>query len=138
VALAQDHTATIVPSSEGLKWGESPALPKGHQIAVVIGDPAKAEPYVVRIRMPAGFTVPPHMHPNVENVTVLSGDFGVGEGDTADKEKSTKLKPGAFFSMPAGHHHYAHAVSDAVIQLHGVGPSGIEYVNPKDDPRKTN
>jgi hypothetical protein len=32
--------------------------------------------------------------------------------------------------------HYAFFPEETVIQLHGIGPQGITYVNPADDPRK--
>ena len=42
--------------------------------------------------------------------------------------------------MPKGHHHFAWAKGETVVQVHGVGPWAIVYVNPADDPRtaKTN
>jgi hypothetical protein len=40
--------------------------------------------------------------------------------------------------MPKGMHHYAWASGETVVQLHGVGPFAITYVNAADDPRKTN
>jgi hypothetical protein len=40
--------------------------------------------------------------------------------------------------MPKGMHHYAWASGETVVQLHGIGPFAITYVNAADDPRKTN
>lgn len=118
------------------KWMPAPALlPPGAQIAVVDGDPGKPGIFTMRLRMPAGYTIPPHFHPTDEHVTVLEGTFKVGMGDTYDASKLTALPAGTFGMLPTGMHHYAHTDDGATIQLHGVGPWSLKYVNPKDDPR---
>ena len=88
--------------------------------------------------MPAGFKVPPHTHPADENVTVISGTFNIAMGDKFDESKGTTLKAGGFFKAPRGMVHYAWFTESTVIQVHGVGPTGFTYVNPADDPRKSN
>ena len=40
--------------------------------------------------------------------------------------------------MPQGMSHYAWFTEDTVVQLHGMGPQGITYMNPADNPRKKN
>ena len=135
-AGADDHVAV---SADQLKWGPAPpAFPKGAQFAVVAGDPSKEGLYVIRLKVPAGYKVPPHFHPNDENVTVISGTFNIGMGGTFDEKKGTALKAGGFAIAPKGMQHYAWFTEEAVIQVHGVGPQGITYVNPADDPRKSN
>lgn len=134
--FASAQQATVV-QGDALKWGPaSPALPTGAQGAAVIGDPSKEGGYVTRVKLPAGYKVAPHVHPNDENVTVLSGMFHLGLGDKFDESKGKALKPGDFYQVPKGVQHYAWASQDTVIQLHGMGPGGINYVNPADDPRK--
>jgi len=113
----------------------SPALPKGAQQAIVVGDPAKEGGYVVRSKLPAGYKVPPHTHPNDENVTVISGTFYIGFGDKFDESKGQAVKAGGFVQAPKGVQHFAWVTEETVIQLHGVGPGGITYVNSADDPR---
>ena len=135
-AAMDDHVAV---SPDQLKWAPAPpAFPKGAQIAVVTGDPSKEGPYVARLKVPAGYKVPPHTHPNDENVTVISGSFNIGMGDKLDEAKGTSVKAGGFAKAAKGMQHYAWFTEDTVIQLHGIGPSGITYVNPADDPRKSN
>ena len=136
-ALAADDHAVVAPDQ--VKWSAAPpAFPKGAQLAVVSGDPAKEGLYVIRLKVPAGYKVPPHTHPNDENVTVPSGTFNIGMGGTVDETKGTALKAGGFAKAAKGMQHYAWFTEDSVIQLHGLGPSGITYVNPADDPRKSN
>jgi quercetin dioxygenase-like cupin family protein len=108
-----------------LKWvAAPPAFPKGAQIAIVSGDPAKEGLYVVRLKVPAGYKVPAHVHPNDENVTVLSGTFNIGMGDKLDETKGTALKAGGFAQAPKGMQHYAWFTEDTIIQVHGMGAPG--------------
>jgi hypothetical protein len=76
------------------------------------------------------------MHPNDENVTVISGTFNIAMGDKFDDAKGPALKAGGFAIAPKGMAHYAWFPEETIIQIHGLGPSGITYVNPADDPRK--
>ena len=136
-AAADDQT--VVARADSLKWGPAPpALPKGAQMAVLSGDPGKEGPYVSRVKLPAGYKVAAHMHPGDENVTVISGTFHIGMGDKLDEQKGEALQAGGYVHMPKGMHHYAWFTDETVIQLNGIGPIGITYINPADDPRKTN
>jgi len=78
----------------------------------------------------------PHWHPTDESITVISGSFAVGMGDSWNDASMTTLKAGEYARMPKLAHHSAMAKGETVIQIHGVGPFAINYVNPKDDPRK--
>lgn len=125
----------MMPVGE-LKWGPSPpGLPAGAKAAVVSGDPGKPEPYVLRAQLPANYRIPPHWHPTTENITVLSGTVALGDGDTFDESKMQALPAGGFGSVPGNMHHFFMAKTAATIQVHGIGPFGITYVNAKDDPR---
>ncbi|MFA1624680.1 cupin domain-containing protein [Rhizobium mongolense] len=131
------HTGVTLLRPDKLAWQDDPGLPKGAQIAILLGDPTKAGDVVVlRAKFPANYQVPPHTHPHAEAVTLISGsiDFGVGE----KVEKTGDLiKPGAFFAQPANHAHYGWTGDqEAIIEVHFVGPGGITYINPADDPRK--
>lgn len=131
---ADDHHATLQP--EALKWTVPPAYGAGALFAVLKGDPTKEGMYVVRLKVPAGFKIPAHTHPNDENVTVLSGSFNIGTGDKLDERNGERIKAGGYSYVAKGMTHYAWFTEDTVIQLHGLGPQGITYVNPADDPRK--
>jgi len=121
-----------------VKWGPAPnSLPSGAEAAVLDGDMAKkGSQFTVRLRLPAGYKIAPHFHPADEHVTVLSGSFYMGMGDKLDESAAMEMKPGAFHSIPTGVHHYAFSKAETILQLHGVGPWGITYINPSDDPRK--
>jgi len=87
--------------------------------------------------MPSGYKVPAHQHPTAEAVTVISGEFNFGMGDKLDEGKAQKLGPGGFVDLPANMNHFAFASADTVIQINAIGPLAIKYVNPADDPGRT-
>ena len=133
---APASTHLMVPASD-LKWGDPPpSLPPGARIAVVQGDPSQAQPFVIRAQLPAGYKIAPHWHPGVENVTALSGTVAVGMGEQFDESTMTTLPAGGYASLPAEMRHYFMAKSAATIQVHGMGPFVVNYVNPADDPSK--
>jgi quercetin dioxygenase-like cupin family protein len=120
-----------------LKWGQAPpALPKGASLAVVSGDPSKTGPFTIRIKFPAGYKIAPHWHPTDEHLTILGGTVALGMGDKADPAAMKELSAGGFAQMPAEMRHYLTAKTDATVQVHGLGPFVLNYVNPADDPRK--
>jgi len=140
-ALAQEgspgNTAAVVAKPTDLKWGDvPPVFEKGAHMAVVSGDPSKDGPFVVRIKMPAGYKINAHWHPTDENVTVISGTFLIGMGDKLNKSKMQELPAGGFTLLPAQMHHYAMAKNACVVQVHGMGPFALTYVDPTDDPTK--
>ena len=119
-----------------IEWKAGPAaLPPGAKMAVLEGDPTKEGPFVVRFQFPDGYHVAPHTHPKTERVTVISGALYLATGEALDRNSAKKLPAGSFGYWPAGMKHTAWAEGDTVIQLHGVGPWQINYVNPADDPR---
>lgn len=114
-----------------------PFLAPGAQLAVVEGDPTAASgDFTVRLKMPSGYRIAPHWHPKRENVTVISGNFKVGMGDSFDESKMTTFGPGSFAYLDPSMHHYAMASGEAIVQVHGMSPLQFNYVNPNDDPSK--
>jgi quercetin dioxygenase-like cupin family protein len=135
-ATAQTLAGHAMVAPTDLKWTDVPSLPPGAKIAVLEGPMNKAVPFTARLRMPANYRIPAHWHPAVEHVTVLSGALYLGAGETLDLAKGMALRAGGFAVMPAKAPHYAYTTNEAVeIQLHGVGPWGVTYLNPADDPR---
>ena len=135
-APAAEHVM-VVPAD--MKWVDAPpSMPKGAKFAVLSGDPAAPGPFTIRIKIPANYRVPPHFHPETENLTVISGDFRMGLGDTFEESKGHAVPAGGFIVMPKTAHHYAWSKKGAVVQVHAVGPWGITYINPTDDPRNAN
>lgn len=92
--------------------------------------------FTMRIKMPDGFVIAPHWHPNVERVTVISGTFYLGSGEVLNRQAAQRLLPGSYTSLPPETRHYAVAEGETVIQLTSIGSWEINYVNPDDDPRR--
>jgi len=130
----QSPGAEIVRSA-ALSWVPS-ELPRV-ELAVVSGDPAKAgEIFVLRVRMQNDARFPVHTHPGAENVTVIKGTLLVGIGDEFDAAKGQALAVGDFVRIPGGLRHFAQANGEVVIEVSGLGPFAIQYVNPADVPAK--
>jgi quercetin dioxygenase-like cupin family protein len=132
-----DPAHHTVVAADAVKWGPAPpSLPPGAQAAVLMGHPAQPGPFVLRLKFPAGFKVPPHRHSKDELLTVISGRLGIGAGERADPALEP-LPAGSFVHLPAGMAHYAQAAGgEAIVQINGVGPFDVTYVDPDDDPRK--
>src|SRR5215470_13523676 len=78
-SLAAD-THTILTPSE-IKWGPAPPFMRpGVQAVVLYGDPSKKGLFVIRLKFPKGYRLPPHFHPVEEIVEIISGtsQFGMG------------------------------------------------------------
>jgi hypothetical protein len=134
---AVSSAAVIVPAA-AVKWTDAPPfLPKGAKLAVLVGDPSKPEPFTIRLQMPDGYKIAPHTHPTDEHVTVLSGVFRAAMGKTWDDKALGDFAPGSYANMAATMPHYAMAKGATVVQVHGVGPFVVNYVNPADDPSTT-
>ena len=74
--------------------------PAGAKWAVLEGDPTQAGPFTFRVKVPGGFKMPPHTHPNIEHVTVLSGAFHFGMGEQLDEAKVKAMPAGSFYRDP--------------------------------------
>lgn len=125
----------MMVTPDELVWGPVGSMGEGAEIAFIEGDIAAEEPFTFRIRMQDGYQIRPHVHPAYERVTVLQGTLHFAHGETYDASATQKLPVGSVAIMPSGAPMFGYAEGVTVIQLHGTGPWGIEYINPDDDPR---
>lgn len=133
-ALPDDH-GIFAPGD--MKWVDAaPILPPGAKMVVLKGDPSKEGIFVLRLRVPAGYRIMPHWHPAYENVTVISGEANIGMGSVFDKTKGHKIPTGGFGYLAPQMNHFFWADMETIIQLHGMGPWQLYYLNPDDDPRR--
>ena len=136
VSAGAQHAAHQLTMPQDLKWADVPSLPAGAKIAVIEGPMNQAVPFTVRLKFPANYRIPPHTHPAVERVTVLSGTFHMGMGEKFDRRAGQAVEAGGLMIMHPGTAHFAWTEVETVVQLHGTGPWGVTYLNPAEDPRK--
>ena len=122
--------------SEDVDWKPFPAFPPRARLAVMVGQPTEPGPYVIRVKVPAEVKLMPHRHPEDRVYTVISGVFYIGVGERFDGEKLEAYPPGAVIVLPGGtpHFHWARS-GEYVTQVTAIGPLGLQYLNPDDDPR---
>ena len=122
--------------SEDVDWKPFPAFPPPARLAVLVGDPTKAGPYMTRVKCPSGVKLLPHKHPEDRIYTVISGVFYIGLGDRFEAENLEAYPPGAVVVLPGDTWHFHWAKSgEYVTQISAIGPLGMEYKEVADDPR---
>jgi quercetin dioxygenase-like cupin family protein len=136
---AHDHSRernAFTPDT--IPWGPAPPVVRaGAQFAVLEGDPtASTGDFTIRLKMPDGFRIAPHFHPERENVTVISGTFKVGMGDDFEVNRMKAFTAGSFAFLDPDMHHYAMACGETIVQVHGRSPLQFNYINPDDDPSR--
>jgi quercetin dioxygenase-like cupin family protein len=122
--------------SEDIDWKPFPAFPPSVRLAVVVGQPSEPGPYTIRVKVPHDVKLMPHRHSEDRVYTVISGVFYIGLGDQFDAAKLQAFPPGSVIVLPSGtaHFHWAKS-SEYVTQVSAIGPLGLDYLDPKDDPR---
>ncbi|HUL04923.1 MAG TPA: cupin domain-containing protein [Candidatus Acidoferrum sp.] len=122
---------------EDIDWQSFPAFPPSVHLAVVVGHPSEPGPYVIRVKASGGAKLMPHRHPEDRIYTVISGIFYIGRGDRFDGDKVQAFPPGSVVVLPGNTPHFHWAKSgEYVTQVTGIGPLGLEYLDPDDDPRE--
>jgi quercetin dioxygenase-like cupin family protein len=122
---------------EDLEWKVFPAYPPAVRLAVLVGDPSQPGPFTIRVKAPAGVKLMPHRHPEDRVYTVISGVFYIGLGETFDETKLVAHAPGSVVILPGGQPHFHWARSgEYITQVTAIGPLGLAYVDPVNDPRE--
>lgn len=131
-AWAADYTGV---TQRDIKWVDAPSIGPGAKSAVIDGDPKSSGPFVMRLKVPAKTNLKVHTHPADENVTILSGTLYFAAGDKFDTKKTKAFGPGSYFSIGKGKPMFAYTTNkEAVIQIHGTGPWGLNYLDAKNAP----
>ena len=133
---ATHHAAKKAAAPAELKWMDGPpGLPAGATFAVKKGNPEAKGAFTIGIKMPAGYSVPPHWHPSDEHVTVVSGKLAYGMSDRMNRTAAQGLDAGGSVVMKAKEHHWVMTADGAEVEVSATGPFKITYVNAADDPR---
>ena len=133
-AVLKSH---IMMTLDEIKWGDCPpAIPPAAKCAAIEGDiKAPNVLFAFRLKWPDNYRIAPHFHPADEHLVVISGTFNMGLGDKVDTNATKPMTAGSFAVMPKGTHHFAWTKGETVLQVYAIGPWGLTYVNPEDDPR---
>ncbi len=104
---------------------------RNHRFVTVSGDPTKAGAlYVIRIHSEAGYIIMPHTHPEDEHITVLKGTWELGMGERFNPNALETMEMGGYGLVGKKMAHFAFSKTDAVVQVHGIGPFTTTWVTP--------
>ncbi|MGI8741912.1 MAG: cupin domain-containing protein [Bryobacteraceae bacterium] len=130
----------VLLTPDAMQWMPAPAatgMPSAVGVSLLSGDPFKTGPFVIRLKIPADGKIAAHWHPTDENITVIEGTFAAGMGDKFSEAELHDFPVGSYVVMPKTMHHFAMAKgAEVIVQIHGLGPFVLNYVDPADDPRK--
>lgn len=131
-ALDPHHDYTL---PDEIEWGEGPDfIEPGSEMTVLAGNPAEGA-FTARLRLPEGYAIHAHTHPEPKFLTVIEGAMHIGFGEELDTSDGTEVPAGGFVAVPAGHMHYEWFEEETVLQVHMNAPIVVDYVDPARDPR---
>jgi quercetin dioxygenase-like cupin family protein len=134
---AEEKSSSVMLRPDELKWMDGPpSLPPGAKMVLIEGVLNNPTPFTFRLKLPANYKLPLHTHHAIEHVTVLSGTLNFSAGEKTDPANARAFPAGSILIMPAGTPMFGWAEGETILQVHGVGPWGISYINPEEDPRK--
>jgi hypothetical protein len=87
---------------EEIEWKPFPAFPPSARLAVLVGEPTGPGPYVIRVKLPAGVKLMPHVHAEDRVYTVISGVFYIGAGEHFNSATLEAYPPGSVIVLPGG------------------------------------
>lgn len=94
--------------------------------AVLSGDPDEAGVYVIRLNIPPGLIFSPHYHDQDRHVTVISGVWAFGTGDSGKCKDTTPLTAGAYVFHPKGAVHFDGACGEASVEVQIIGQGPVK------------
>lgn len=125
--MIPNSTTTILPLEEirSVRHGDE------YESTVLSGDPEKpGDFYVMRYRILIACDVAPHWHPEDEHATVIAGEIALGLGEKFLTEALRPLKAGSYALIPRRRLHFTRYTAGTIVQVHGIGPLVINYVEP--------
>lgn len=138
-APAQDRLRLTPPEIAALNQGGATAGTSGVtgiRTTVLYGDPAKAGPYTIALRVPPNMRIAAHSHRDDRTAVVVAGVWRFGYGRKAEQAPVKILPPGSFYSEPAGIDHFAMTGPEgASVYISGFGPTSTDYVEAANAPK---
>ena len=121
-APAQEQALTRSAQDAQLQWGPCPPfMPAGCGLAVLHGDPAKANADVF-LKVPANAVIPEHWHTSAERMLLVAGELSV----TYKGQAKVVLKPGMYAYGPAKLPHSATCATSASCVLFVAFESAVD------------
>lgn len=139
-ASAQERRVRLAPSDiQSLTQGGATAGTSGVsgiRTTVLYGDPTKAGPYTIALKVPPNTRIAAHSHRDDRTAIVVDGVWRFGYGRRAGENLVKVLPPGSFYSEPAGVDHFAMTGPEgAIVYITGYGPTSTDYVEPANAPK---
>ena len=126
---AQDKMGILAMTPDAVRWMTPSFYNDGRQRAQLFGDSSQGGPWIDRVKIPGGARVAAHTHAQDELVTVIEGNWYVGEGVTFDAAKLKAYPSGSFIVIHAGVPHFIAAEKGpVVVQVSGTGKFQTEYL----------
>jgi quercetin dioxygenase-like cupin family protein len=130
---SEAHHTVALPDE--IEWGEGPDfIEPGAELVVLSGDPGEG-PFTARLRLPEGYEIHAHTHPEPKHLTVIEGAVHIGYGEELNRDDAIRVPAGGYIEVPADHIHYEWFEEDTVLQVQMTGPIVVTYVDPERDPR---
>lgn len=125
-------------NDDNLEWSDGPgSIPPGAKFVILEGDPKSETIFTMRVFLPPKYVIPFHYHDGDERVTVLEGSVEIGIGESEAAAYITRFQQDGYYMTPPPLKHFVRAGPEGcVLQLTGVGPWTIHYVDPASDPRE--
>jgi quercetin dioxygenase-like cupin family protein len=130
--FAQGQAVAPKPiSPDSAQFSSAPGTESVHAVWLV-GAAGKPGLYIVRVRIKANTTIPPHTHPDERSTIILSGTVYVGFGEVFDPGKAVAVRAGSVYVVPANMPHYISTKDgNAIYQETGYGPTASKLIGAK-------
>lgn len=131
-----DPSETVLRLPQQISWQPQPGgfPPKSVETATLWGGTNDPGLYFILIRWYPGYMSAPHTYLTDRFCVVVSGTWMVNSGADFDPDRTVAAPAGSFVHRVAGTPHYDGVKSGmpepAVIALCGMGPVGLQWVDP--------
>jgi hypothetical protein len=126
-AAADMQRHTMVPL-ESLVWRGGA---NGVSTAIAEGDPSKAGPFTMMLKLADGAWLQPHWHNVDKRLYLIKGELLMGTGDVVDPSAARPLGVGGTAVVPANTRHFEGGKGETIVALSATGPFTTTSVQAK-------